>query len=65
MMRPMLDSIRSSLRRVLKRQKDEMGFNLCALQFVGQQIKAHGTKDYIDEEVWEEQERSTGTGKKR
>jgi U3 small nucleolar RNA-associated protein 12 len=65
MMRPMLDSIRSSLRRVLKRQKDEMGFNLSALQFVGQQIKAHGTKDYIDEEVWEEQERSTGTGKKR
>ncbi|KAJ0421924.1 hypothetical protein BJY00DRAFT_101442 [Aspergillus carlsbadensis] len=65
MMRPMLDNIRSSLRRVLKRQKDELGFNLSALQFVGQQIKAQGTKDYIDEEVWEEQERSTGTGKKR
>ncbi|KAL3461080.1 hypothetical protein BJX64DRAFT_171153 [Aspergillus heterothallicus] len=65
LMKPMLDKIRSSLRRVLKRQKDEMGFNLSALQFVGLQIKAQGTRDYIDEEVWEEQERSTGTGKKR
>ncbi|KAL2868686.1 snoRNA-binding rRNA-processing protein DIP2 [Aspergillus lucknowensis] len=65
LMRPMLDSIRSSLRRVLTRQKDEMGFNLSALQFIGQQIKAQGTKDYIDEDAWEEQERSTGTGKKR
>ncbi|KAL2852464.1 hypothetical protein BJY01DRAFT_207874 [Aspergillus pseudoustus] len=65
LMKPMLDNIRSSLRRVLRRQKDEMGFNLSALQFVGQQIKAQGTKDYIDEEAWEEQERSTGTGKKR
>ncbi|KKK18765.1 hypothetical protein ARAM_004303 [Aspergillus rambellii] len=65
LMRPMLDSIRSSLRRVLTRQKDEMGFNISALQFVGQQIKAHSTKDYIDEQVWEEQDRQTGTGKKR
>jgi U3 small nucleolar RNA-associated protein 12 len=65
MMRPMLDSIRSTLRRVLARQKDEMGFNLSALQFVGQQVKASGSKDYIDEEAWEEQERPTGTGKKR
>ncbi|KAL4929272.1 snoRNA-binding rRNA-processing protein DIP2 [Aspergillus undulatus] len=65
LMRPMLDSIRSELRRVLGRQKDEMGFNLSALQFVGGQVKALGTSDYIDEERWEEQERSTGTGKKR
>ncbi|KAL3481139.1 hypothetical protein BJX99DRAFT_219127 [Aspergillus californicus] len=65
LMRPMLDSIRSSLRRVLTRQKDEMGFNLSAMQFVGQQIKEQGTKDYIDVEAWEAQERSTGSGKKR
>ncbi|KAL4741007.1 hypothetical protein BDV11DRAFT_183996 [Aspergillus similis] len=65
LMRPMLDSIRSSLRRVLTRQKDEMGFNLSALQFVGEQVKAHGTKDYIDEQAWEEEQRTTGTGKKR
>jgi U3 small nucleolar RNA-associated protein 12 len=65
MMRPMLDSIRVSLRRVLARQKDEMGFNLSALQFIGNQIREHGTTDYVDEETWEEQQTHKGTGKKR
>lgn len=65
MMRPMLDSIRLSLRRVLARQKDEMGFNLSALQFIGSQIHEHSTKDYIDEENWTEQTTQKGTGKKR
>ncbi|KAJ5372795.1 Small-subunit processome Utp12 [Penicillium concentricum] len=65
MMRPMLDSIRVSLRRVLARQKDEMGFNLSALQFIGNQIREQGTTDYVDEETWEEQQTSKGTGKKR
>ncbi|GAB1214391.1 hypothetical protein ATERTT37_003553 [Aspergillus terreus] len=65
MMRPMLDSIRASLRRVLAHQKDEMGFNLSALQFVGRQIKEQSTKDYVDEDLWEEQEKTTATGKKR
>lgn len=65
MMRPMLDSIRASLRRVLARQKDEMGFNLSALQFVGNQIREQSTKDYIDEETWTEQQPQKGTGKKR
>ncbi|KAB8271899.1 hypothetical protein BDV30DRAFT_212909 [Aspergillus minisclerotigenes] len=65
MMRPMLDSIRSTLRRVLARQKDEMGFNLSALQYIGNQVKEQGTKDYVDEEQWEEQQKTTATGKKR
>ncbi|PYI28210.1 WD domain protein [Aspergillus indologenus CBS 114.80] len=65
MMRPMLDGIRASLRRVLARQKDEMGFNMSALQFVGQQIKESSTKDYIDEAAYEETEGMAGTGKKR
>lgn len=65
MMRPMLDSIRASLRRVLNRQKDEMGFNLSALQFIGSQIQEQTTTDYVDEETWEEQQASKGTGKKR
>ncbi|PKY04778.1 WD40 repeat-like protein [Aspergillus campestris IBT 28561] len=64
-MRPMLDSIRSTLRRVLARQKDEMGFNLSALQFISNQVKEESTKDYIDEELYEKQQRTTGTGKKR
>ncbi|KXG46225.1 Small-subunit processome, Utp12 [Penicillium griseofulvum] len=65
MMRPMLDNIRVSLRRVLARQKDEMGFNLSALQFIGNQIREQGTTDYVDEDTWEEQQTSKGTGKKR
>lgn len=65
MMRPMLDSIRVSLRRVLARQKDEMGFNLSALQFIGNQIREQSTTDYVDEDTWEEQQTSKGTGKKR
>ncbi|KAH8431862.1 snoRNA-binding rRNA-processing protein DIP2 [Aspergillus melleus] len=64
-MRPMLDSIRSTLRRVLARQKDEMGFNLSALQFVGHQVREQGTKQYVDDEVWEEPAQTAATGKKR
>ncbi|KAJ5115245.1 hypothetical protein NUU61_001004 [Penicillium alfredii] len=64
-MRPMLDSIRASLRRVLARQKDEMGFNLSALQFIGNQVREQSTTDYVDEETWEEQQTQKGTGKKR
>ncbi|KAJ6028674.1 Small-subunit processome Utp12 [Penicillium herquei] len=65
MMRPMLDSIRAALRRVLTRQKDEMGFNLSALQFIGNQIRENSTKNYIDEETWTEPQAQKGTGKKR
>lgn len=65
MMRSMLDSIRTTLRRVLARQKDEMGFNLSALQFIGNQIRDQSTKDYIDEEKWVEQTKQKGSGKKR
>lgn len=66
MMKPMLDGIRASLRRVLTRQKDEMGFNISALQFIGNQVREHSTKDYVDEDTWEEEHPvTTGTGKKR
>lgn len=65
-MRPMLDGIRSSLRRVLARQKDEMGFNLSALQFIGGQVREQSTSDYVDEGTWEQEHPVlTGTGKKR
>lgn len=65
-MRPMLDAIRSTLRRVLGRQKDEMGFNLAALHFVSDQVREHSSKDYVDEETWEDQQKQKLTsGKKR
>ncbi|OJJ47928.1 hypothetical protein ASPZODRAFT_15373 [Penicilliopsis zonata CBS 506.65] len=66
MMRPMLDSIRASLRRVLARQQDEMGFNLAALQFISTQVREQGTKDYVDVDTWEDQQQQKmGSGKKR
>lgn len=64
-MRPMLDDIRLHLRRALQRQKDEMGFNLAALNFVGARVKDKGSKDYVDEALWEEEEEKVGKGKKK
>ncbi|OAA67614.1 WD domain-containing protein [Cordyceps fumosorosea ARSEF 2679] len=58
-MKTMLDGIRANLRATLKKQKDEMGFNLAALKVVGMQIRENSVKDYVDD-TWEEenQERS-------
>ncbi|KLJ05898.1 hypothetical protein EMPG_10680 [Blastomyces silverae] len=65
MMRPMLDGIRGNLRRVLARQKDEMGFNIAALKFIGNQVRERGRSDYIDEELWEKEEQQEKGSKKR
>lgn len=63
-MRPMLDGIREHLRRTLQRQKDEMGFNLAALRFVGKQLREKETSNYVDEEVWDEEEKGGSGGRK-
>lgn len=63
-MRPMLDGVRQHLRRALQRQKDEMGFNLAALRFVGTQMREKGSKDYVDEALWEEEDVSKGKKKR-
>ena len=63
-MRPMLDEIRERLRGALQAQKDEMGFNLAALRFVGRRMEDMGKKQYVDEEVWEEEE-VVGKGRKK
>ena len=64
-MRPMLDGIRRHLRQALQRQKDEMGFNLAALRFVGTQLREKGSKDYVDEDLWEEEEEQASKGRKK
>jgi U3 small nucleolar RNA-associated protein 12 len=53
----MLDGIRNNLREALKRQKDEMGYNLAALRVVGSQVREKGVKQYIDEEIWDEEDK--------
>lgn len=64
-MRPMLDEIRGHLRGALQQQKDEMGFNLAALRFVGNQVRDKGMKEYVDEETWEEEAKGNKGKKKR
>jgi len=49
-MKPMLEGIRVNIRRALKKQKDEMGFNLAALKVISTQVKEHNV-DYVDDEV--------------
>ncbi|EDN08197.1 conserved hypothetical protein [Histoplasma mississippiense (nom. inval.)] len=65
MMRPMLDGIRGNLRNVLARQKDEMGFNIAALKFIGNQVRERGRLNYIDENLWEKEEQQVKGSKKR
>ncbi|EON97799.1 putative wd domain-containing protein [Phaeoacremonium minimum UCRPA7] len=62
-MRAMLDGIRMNLRNALKRQKDEMGYNIAALKVVGLQIKEKSVKDYVDEN-WEEEDQSRSVKKR-
>ncbi|ROT37270.1 WD40 repeat-like protein [Sodiomyces alkalinus F11] len=53
-MRTMLDGIRANLRAALKKQKDEMGYNVAALKVMGMQIQARSVKDYVDD-TWDEE----------
>ncbi|KAI1859723.1 hypothetical protein JX265_010172 [Neoarthrinium moseri] len=57
-MKAMLDGIRTNLRKALKRQKDEMGYNIAALKVVGMQIKDKSVKDYVDENWEDDQEQN-------
>ncbi|KAK3393169.1 hypothetical protein B0H63DRAFT_425001 [Podospora didyma] len=65
-MRAMLDGIRANLRAALKRQKDEMGYNIAALKIVGMQIEEQSVKGFLDEK-WEEEaeEKSNAAVRKR
>lgn len=67
MMRPMLDGIRGNLRSTLQKQKDEMGYNIAALQHITRQVQERGRSDYVDLETWEkeEEEQKARASKKR
>ena len=62
-MRGLLDGLRVDLRSSLERQKDEIGFNLAALRFVGRRMGEMGRSEYVDEHVFEEE--GLGKGKKK
>ncbi len=65
-MRGMLEGIRRNLRAALRRQKDEMGYNIAALRVVGMQMAERNVKGFVDES-WEEEnmEAVGGGGRKR
>jgi U3 small nucleolar RNA-associated protein 12 len=49
-MKSMLEGIRGNLRKALKRQKDEMGYNLAALKIIGARMNEN-TVDFVDDRV--------------
>ena len=63
LMRVMLDTIRANLRRALKRQKDEMGYNIAALKVVGMQLQDQSVKSYVDE-TWDDADESQNVKKR-
>jgi len=62
-MRTVLDGIRTNLRQALRKQKDEMGYNIAALKIIGMQIQEQSVKDYIDEN-WEDDDQSRNVKKR-
>ncbi|KAF8477012.1 WD40-repeat-containing domain protein [Kalaharituber pfeilii] len=48
-MRPMLDSVRAHLRAALRRQKDEMGFNLAGVRYILRGIHEAANKEFVGE----------------
>lgn len=64
-MRTTLDEIRDRLRGALQAQKDEIGFNLAALRFVGKRMGEMASKQYVDEKIWDEEEDAVGKRKKK
>lgn len=62
-MRVLMDGIRQDLRRSLEGQKDEMGYNLAALGFVGRKMDEMGRSDFVDGVPFAEEE--IGKGKKK
>lgn len=64
-MRADLERIRANLRAALRRQKDEMGFNVAALKVVGMQLREKSVREYVDDRWEEEEERERRAVRKR
>lgn len=59
-MKPMLQGIKGNLRTSLKRQKDEIGFNLAALRVITAKVKQKEVKDYVEEDTWDDEGAKSG-----
>jgi U3 small nucleolar RNA-associated protein 12 len=63
-MKVMLDGVRLHLREALKRERDEMGFNIAALTVADMQIGEQSVKEYVDE-TWDEKAQEDEEGVKK
>jgi U3 small nucleolar RNA-associated protein 12 len=66
-MRTILIPLRRHLRAALQRQKDIIGYNLAALQFIKNKNDAERTAQFYEEENWDEEKVKAriAEGKKR
>ncbi|KAF9435125.1 hypothetical protein BGZ76_006854 [Entomortierella beljakovae] len=65
-MRPMLDSVRRNLRVGLQKQKDIIGFNVAALNYIRRDYDANNTSEFFDEEaIQKDEEKKKESEKKR
>ncbi|KAF9919137.1 hypothetical protein BX616_001188 [Lobosporangium transversale] len=65
-MRPMLDSVRRNLRIGLQKQKDVVGFNVAALNYIHRDYEANNTSEFFDEDaIRKEEEKKQESEKKR
>lgn len=66
-MRTTLIPLRKHLRAALQRQKDMMGYNIAALQYMKRRIEADRTAQFYEEEDWDEEKvrARVAEGKKR
>jgi len=63
-MKVMLDGVRAHLREALRRQRDEMGFNIAALTVAEMHISEQNVKEYVDER-WDDNAAEDESLKKR
>ncbi|KAF9578732.1 hypothetical protein BGW38_005325, partial [Lunasporangiospora selenospora] len=64
-MRPMLDSVRRNLRAGLQKQKDIIGFNAAALNYIRRDYDANNTSEFFDEEALEKAEQQKKDSEKK
>ncbi|KAK6339804.1 hypothetical protein TWF718_009196 [Orbilia javanica] len=62
--RGLLEGIRNGLKEGLRRQKDEMGFNLAGVRYIKEKASSKAQSGYLDVEEYEKGQKEKG-GKKR
>lgn len=66
MMRPKMEQVRDNLRETLRKQKQELGFNLAGLRILGRKVEGLGDKEYyVDDKVLDAYDEHRSKGQKR